>query len=77
MSHNDQEIRHKRTRAIGQLYARTVDNGVAHVTINEIEFSNSTTADRFMEQKRMQYGTRTDQKKVNRLRWIGKDDDSD
>jgi hypothetical protein len=52
-----------KTRAVGQLYvgplaAKGYDNRVMEVTVQEMEFQNSMTAERYMDQMRRKYSNK-------------------
>jgi hypothetical protein len=77
---DDGHLYHTRTRATGQLWIGPMqmvgyDNRVKSVTLNEIEFKNSTEADRFLEQQRKKYADNKVLTKSNRLRFLGRADD--
>jgi hypothetical protein len=69
-----------RTRATGQiilgpLQAVGYDNRVLSVTLNEMEFKNSTEAQRFTDRQRRKYAGAAASSKMNRLRYVGRGDD--
>jgi len=80
MSFSDNNLRHARTRATGQIWVGPLqavgyDNRVMSVTFNEIEFKNSTAADRFIESQRRKFASSQKLNDMNRLRYLGRADD--
>lgn len=80
MSFSDNNLHHTRTRATGQIWVGPLqavgyDNRVMSVTFSEIEFKNSTAADRFVESQRRKFASKQKLNNMNRLRYLSRADD--
>ena len=76
----DKDAYHFRTRATGQLFVGPLkgqgyNNRVLEVTLNEMEFKNSTSADRFLDQRRRKYANTDQLCQDKHLKYISRQDE--
>lgn len=73
--------RHFKTRATGQLFmgplmASGYDNRVLEMTVNELEFQNSTEAQKYLENQKKRYVKRNQACNSRKMKMISQYDDN-
>jgi hypothetical protein len=66
-----QRWKHFKTGATGRLYVgegKGYDNRVLELTVNELQFPNSLSTDRFMDTQRRKYANTNDLKRQRRMK---------
>jgi hypothetical protein len=71
--YNDKNVKHHRTRAVGQLWigplqAKGYNNRVMEVTMSDVEFKNSNEAQRFIDSMRRKYANKAGLCKQRRIK---------